>query len=706
MRRSGASGTGPIPVDLGTTRSRPRHRARRGGQSSPRWGRRSDGDRHHPRARERGAHCAANNDPNNCKGSAHAVQQVPGAGQRDRDLHRRHDVRLCLRPRRASLRERLRAEQRPEQLRLSLRHELPRRPDEGQRRDDLRRQRLRARLRYGPDQVQGASTSTRRPARQLRRVRQPVRGPDRRAAAVSACATPRAAGRLLRPPGCRRLDRRRAGRTGRMRRGLSHHPPRGAAPGPGWSGTRTERVPVDRAVRTRGRHVLELPRHGIGSAATAPRRSTNRRTSASATPVACTRRPRSPSSSSPPPTPATASSAISSPSPTAARTRWVPQRSRGSPDLMLQLLPGSATRSSPPVPGPGARSHRRRRQRRGRPGGRQLAEHGRHRRIASVDASSYLGTDPGDANRHVHGRDRRGLVFNTVLSSTSIANVKSYLATRCDERPGAGDQENPQGRREGGKGSRFNSHRLITSILNRISSASRGALALWARSFSSSAAPTPNVIARPWPVDLDAKLVVAVAIHAPRLVRFDDRDRPVRLVVADQIAALPLDRNVEDVMVPSATPKEPVAKPALDLDEVRVAFVVRCGGVLSRRRRRVLHGPRRRSPAARHERVIIPCPASPVTLTLCQHSRSPAVAFGNEGRVLFVNSGVSVAGSWISPMSSYESGSAGGAARGERRMLGERPPRLAAEVGRRPPAPRGALQGRRTLPPHAASARD
>ena len=110
------------------------------------------------------------------------------------------------------------------------------------------------------------------------------------------------------------------------------------------------------------------------------------------------------------------------------------QRSGGSPDLMLQLLPGSASNS---LVATGAWA--------GAPesiaavvsaAGASLTvgsspNTGAIGAPASVDyASSYLGTDPATQTATYTGAIAEVLVFNTVLSSTSIANVKSYLATR------------------------------------------------------------------------------------------------------------------------------------------------------------------------------------------------------------------------------------------------------------------------------------
>jgi hypothetical protein len=51
--------------------------------------------------------------------------------------------------------------------------------------------------------------------------------------------------------------------------------------------------------------------------------------------------------------------------------------------------------------------------------------------LPSVDyASSYLGTDPATQTLNYTGRVAEVLVFDTVLSNSSIMNIESYLSTR------------------------------------------------------------------------------------------------------------------------------------------------------------------------------------------------------------------------------------------------------------------------------------
>jgi hypothetical protein len=110
------------------------------------------------------------------------------------------------------------------------------------------------------------------------------------------------------------------------------------------------------------------------------------------------------------------------------------QRSGGDPDLMLQLLPGSASNSlvasgawaGAPESIAGVVSS----------AGASLTvgsspNTGAIGAPAGVDyASSYLGTDPATQTATYTGTIAEVLVFNTVLSSGSIANIKSYLSTR------------------------------------------------------------------------------------------------------------------------------------------------------------------------------------------------------------------------------------------------------------------------------------
>jgi hypothetical protein len=50
---------------------------------------------------------------------------------------------------------------------------------------------------------------------------------------------------------------------------------------------------------------------------------------------------------------------------------------------------------------------------------------------ANVDyTSSYLGTDPATQMANYVGQIAEVIVFNTVLSSTSIASVQSYISAR------------------------------------------------------------------------------------------------------------------------------------------------------------------------------------------------------------------------------------------------------------------------------------
>jgi hypothetical protein len=110
------------------------------------------------------------------------------------------------------------------------------------------------------------------------------------------------------------------------------------------------------------------------------------------------------------------------------------QRSGGDPDLMLQLLPGSTNNSliaagawasntetiASTVSATGALLTV----------GSSPAT-GAIGALPSVDyASSYLGTDPATQTANYTGQVAEVLVFDTVLSNSSIMNIESYLSTR------------------------------------------------------------------------------------------------------------------------------------------------------------------------------------------------------------------------------------------------------------------------------------